>query len=242
MPKLVSQIVLDFEDHIPKVQNISLTKMFKNAENASAVPALGSQAPQNTKMNKPKMFTNYSYFLTISMKNNFVNAQAFYNCISEYIEFLKINRLVEEMYISFEFYKSTNTKLHAHAIIEFADHTKKLKLYKSWTKEYFKIVHDITINSINFKIKQISDYKEPDVNITWNYVNKDVHIMDKLKFDPLYIKTQNEATTKVWKRKKNKHLKITKDYLNIINLQLKSFYKSKKTLKEINDYKKTLYS
>lgn len=242
MPKLVPQINLSFKDYTSSNKNkITLSQMLNNTPE---LPVLGSQAAQKIKMNKPKIFTNYSYFLTISMKNDFNNAQAFYNNISTYIEFLKHNKLVEELYISFEFYKSTNTKLHAHALIEFADHTKKLNLFKKWTKEYFKIVHNITTNSVNFQLKQVSDYKEPDVNITWSYINKDVHLMEKLKFDPLHVKTQNLATINVYKRKSNKHLKISKDYQDIINLQLKSYYLEDKikTLKEINDHKKTLYS
>lgn len=244
MPKIVKSIILDFDTISTKQKTI--LDILNRIESP-----LGSRLDQNIKMDKPPIFTNYSYFLTISMKHDFNNAQHFYDSIHKYMDFLAHNKLIQRMYTTFEFYSKDKTKLHAHALFEtmvdgpVREFPKYKTRFLQWSREYFKYTHDITLNNINFKIKHIaSDYKNPDVNQTWSYTNKDVHVMKKLDFHPLEIKVDPVIGPIPWKPKPNSHHKISQEVLNIKKQQLKSIYLKyyKLTLKEINELKKTVYS
>lgn len=194
MGKLVKSIQLTFDDFISKESSLS------------SMP-LGLRLDNQLTETEYK-FTNYSFFLTISMKNNFATAEAFYTFIKGYFQFLKQNCLVEAVDVSFEYYKG-HKKLHAHALIDFhqpgkctdSDWTtsaiyndkQSQKIYrvqqarfKTWSKEYFRVKERITLDRHNFYLyKIVTKHKIPNVNITKEYLIKDRDMMKTLNFKPI---------------------------------------------------------
>ena len=105
MGKLVKSITISFDDNSPMSSRPLGLRLDKKL--------VGTQ-PEKSEYK----FTNYSYFLTISMKNSFGSPEEFYNFIRKYFTFVKENCLCEAVDVSFEYYKD-HKKLHAHALIDF---------------------------------------------------------------------------------------------------------------------------
>ena len=167
MPRLVKNLILDFGDYFPK------------SSPESSLP-LGLRL-DNQKIDTAYKFSNYSYFLTISMKNDFGTAEAFYRAIKQYLSFCKGNCLVEAINCHFEYYK-THDKLHCHALIDWHNDN-QMKQYKKWSKEYFNVVHAVTLTKYNFDLYKICvKHKIPNVEITKKYLLKDKDMMQKLNF------------------------------------------------------------
>eukprot|EP01046_Picozoa_sp_COSAG06_P052320 COSAG06_NODE_8756_length_2077_cov_42139.928716_2_plen_229_part_00 len=168
MPRLVKAISLSFDDYI-----------CKKTSSKSSLP-LGLRLDKQ-QIDTTYSFSNYSYFLTISMKNDFCSAESFYRAIKQYLKFIKNNNLCEAIDCHFEYYK-THDKLHCHALIDW--HTDKQMLsFKKWTREYFKVVHAVTLSKFNFDLYKICvKHKIPNVEITKKYLYKDRDMMTKLNF------------------------------------------------------------
>ncbi len=173
-------------------------------------------------------YTNYSYFLTISMKNNFGTPEDFYQFIKQYFTFVKRNCLCEAVDVSFEYYKD-HKKLHAHALIDFHCPNNDYKAYrvqqsrfKQWSAEYFKIKQNITLNKNNFYMyKIIEKHKNPDVTITKSYLIKGRDMMVKLNFKPIiYWVKKFVQCVKLIKISKPKNLVTSKSYKETVVKQL----------------------
>jgi len=55
--------------------------------------------------------------------------------------------------------------------------------FKKWTREYFKVVHAVTLSKFNFDLYKICvKHKIPNVEITKKYLYKDRDMMTKLNF------------------------------------------------------------
>tara|TARA_B110000879_G_C11115705_1_gene489464 strand:+ start:746 stop:1273 length:528 start_codon:yes stop_codon:yes gene_type:complete len=124
------------------------------------------------------------------MKNDFGNDETFYRAIKQYLSFCKGNCLVEAINCHFEYYK-THDKLHCHALIDWHNDNQMIQ-YKKWSKEYFKVVHGITLTKFNFDLYKICvKHKIPNVNITKKYLLKDRDMMTKLNFSSIsfWLKT-----------------------------------------------------
>ena len=174
MPRLVKSIICDFGDYK------------KPLEISDVEPALGLRLDKQL-TNTSYQFTNYSYFLTISMKKDFGTPESFYRAMKNYTKFIKQNCLVEALEMHFEYYKS-HDKLHAHALIDFHkdDYNNQIKQFKKWSKEYFGVTHRIKLTTYNFNIYKICvKHHIPNVEITKSYLRKDKDMMEKLNFPPI---------------------------------------------------------
>jgi len=224
MPRLVNSLILDFDDHFP------------NESSLSSLP-LGLRLDKK-QIDTTYKFTNYSYFLTISMKNDFANDETFYRSIQRYWTFIKGNCLVEAINCHFEYYKS-HDKLHCHALIDWHNDS-QMKQYKKWSKEYFKVVHGITITKYNFDLYKICvKHKIPNVNITQKYLTKDKDMMLKLNFPSIsfWLKTFVECvkSIKVKKNTTDKSQSVRETQIaqmaSEINSDLNKYNSLKKTFK-----------
>lgn len=175
MPRIVKQITVNFDDFKKPLEISSNSPV-------SSLP-LGLRLDNNL-IDSNYKFTNYSYFLTISMKNDFATPESFYRSIKQYWSFIKKNCLCEAVDCHFEYYK-THDKLHCHALIEWHNDQQQ-KQFKKWSKEYFGIVHRIKLSKYNFDLYKICvKHKIPNVEITKKYLTKDKDMMAKLNFPPI---------------------------------------------------------
>ena len=216
MPTLVKEIKVSFNGHNSPLSSLPLGLRLDN------------KMMDTSKKQQQYKFTNYSYFLTISMKNDFGSPEQFYHFIKQYFTFVKRNCLCEAIDVSFEYYKD-HKKLHAHALIDFHCPKNDYKLYrqqqsrfKQWSAEYFKVKQNITLNKRNFYLyKIIEKHKKPDVSITKDYLIKDRDMMVKLNFKPIkwWLK-QFIQCVKLIKISKPKNLVTTNSYKEHVIQQL----------------------
>lgn len=206
MPTLVSNISCNFSNYTTPTKPTKLLDGFllsgKGTQNllneAGGKSGLARYLQKGEIPPQPKWCTNNSFLLTVSMKNSFSSPEAFYEKMMHYIRFLKKHHLVEYMMCTFEFYKSMD-KLHMHAALEFKNHVEKLKLFKQWTIEYMRYSEGYhRIKSISDKSTQFHIKKRDDG--PWTYVMKQSVIMTKLNFKPIFISTNNDATTRLCKK------------------------------------------
>lgn len=223
MGKLVSNITVSFGDNSP-MSSLPLGLRLDNH-----LTATSNCGPVTAITGHPKYkFTNYSYFLTISMKNSFGTADEFYHFIRSYFSFVKQNTLCEAVDVSFEYYKD-HKKLHAHALLDFHCPDNNYKEYRvqqsrfrNWSKEYFKVRKNITLDRKNFYMYKICDkHKTADVNITKEYLIKDRDMMVKLNFKPIvwWVKQFTKCVRLVTVAKP-KNLIQSKEYKETIRKQL----------------------
>lgn len=234
MGKIVKHITVTFDDY----------QSNSKQENGKSSLPLGLRL--DSQNDGHYQFTNYSYFLTISMKNDFADKQSFYDAIRNYLHFIKSNGFAEAVECYFEMYK-THDKLHAHMLVDFhlpvgdyKYYNKQIRCFKRWSKEYFKMVHDVKLSKLNFDFQKISDkYKSPDVNITKKYISKDIDIMRKLNFTPVifWLKQCLPLVTLV-SVKIPKNLKRISSVVELYKKQLASAIKG--SLKQYNGLKQEL--
>lgn len=228
MPTLVKSIKVSFNNNSSKSSLPLGLRLDKKLIAHSSVHELSDVCNTSENSCPTYKYTNYSYFLTISMKNDFGSPEQFYHFIKQYFTFVKRNCLCEAIDVSFEYYKD-HKKLHAHALIDFHCPKNDYKLYrqqqsrfKQWSAEYFKVKQNITLNKRNFYLyKIIEKHKKPDVSITKDYLIKDRDMMVKLNFKPIkwWLK-QFIQCVKLIKISKPKNLVTTNSYKEHVIQQL----------------------
>ena len=221
MPRLVKDLIVDFGGY-KKPLEISMSSM-----------PLGLRLDKKL-IDTSYKFTNYSYFLTISMKNDFSSDESFYRAIKGYFTFIKHNCLAEAVNCHFEYYKS-HDKLHCHSLIEFHNENQRVQ-YRKWTKEYFKVKHNVTLSKFNFDLYKICvKHKIPNVEITKKYLTKDKDMMAKLNFPPIsfWVKVFTKCVKHVRTRKNT-----TDKSQSVKDLQIQQLASELNNLETYNSLKK----
>lgn len=125
-------------------------------------------------------FTNYSFFITISMKSIVDTTTPTY--YQKLVKWMYANQYITDYAFYLEYY-ADKKNLHCHGVFNsIAQHDKIKKGIRLFTKTFYK---DTTVPKTAILLRRISEYKLPSVENALNYCRKDVSFMEKHNIKPM---------------------------------------------------------